>query len=200
MAKIYKTLNKKGKTLMTLTKIEYGSVASSEVVNNNFQYLDDKISSVSQSLSANTSALSGTISSLSSTIAANKEEQNTKNSKIEENIDTINSNINNSSIVKSTYKNGYDWYRLYSDNWVEQGGSCTISANGSKTISLKVPMADNYYSIIANASKAYYNSSWDIGVTGATIINANSIQLTYGREGGRIFWKVCGFAKNTTEN
>ena len=33
---------------MALTEIEYGSLASSEIMNNNFQYLDNRISSVSE--------------------------------------------------------------------------------------------------------------------------------------------------------
>ena len=38
---------------MALTEIEYGSLASSEIMNNNFQYLDNRISSVSETVSTN---------------------------------------------------------------------------------------------------------------------------------------------------
>ena len=37
---------------MSLTNIEYGSLASSEVLNQNFTYLDNKISEVIESLNA----------------------------------------------------------------------------------------------------------------------------------------------------
>lgn len=35
---------------MALTEIEYGSLASSDVMNKNFEYLDNKISDVSENL------------------------------------------------------------------------------------------------------------------------------------------------------
>lgn len=64
---------------MPLTHIEYGSLASSETMNDNFEYLDDRVTTVANNLvSASTSiysnlsglnsSLSGQISSLSSDI------------------------------------------------------------------------------------------------------------------------------------
>ena len=172
---------------MTLTKIEYGSIASSEIVNNNFQHLDDKISSVSQSLSANTTALSGTISSLSATVATNKETQAAQ-------IDKINSTINEHIYVKESYKNGYDWYRLYSDGWIEQGGYCSLSSNGQIKINLLKPMEDTYYSILTSVHRSYSNGNWDIGISGACANDENSINISCGRDGSNIYWRVSGFA------
>ena len=44
---------------MALTEIEYGALASSEVMNNNFNYLDNRINSVSETLISNNAGLSG---------------------------------------------------------------------------------------------------------------------------------------------
>jgi len=165
---------------MTLTKIEYGSIASSEIVNNNFQHLDDKISSVSQSLSANTTALSGTISSLSATVASNKEE--------------ISSKLAEFIYVKKSYKQEHDWYRLFSDGWIEQGGYCNLGSNGELIINLHIPMTDTNYSIHAGIHRSYYNGNLDIGITGACAVDENSIKISCGRNGGNIYWRVCGFA------
>lgn len=54
-----------------------------------------------------------------------------------------------------TSDNDYTWYRLYSDGWVEQGGSFTGLTNGStswlsKSVSLPITMANTNYSIIAS--------------------------------------------------
>ena len=82
---------------MALEHIEYGSLASSEMMNGNFEYLDDRISNlaetqasdisgvcssiagVNSSLSEQTAALSSDISSLSSYAQAIRRDLNAKN-------------------------------------------------------------------------------------------------------------------------
>jgi len=54
---------------MPLTTITYGSLASSSVMNNNFNYLDNRISTVSDSLTSGNAAIYSSISSLSSSIS-----------------------------------------------------------------------------------------------------------------------------------
>ncbi len=49
---------------MALTRIEYGALASSQVMNNNFEYLDNRISSVSEVVGSNNSAVYSSIASL----------------------------------------------------------------------------------------------------------------------------------------
>ncbi len=55
---------------MALTTIQYGSVASSEVINGNFSYLDERITNLSESLSASISTLSSNIATINSSIAS----------------------------------------------------------------------------------------------------------------------------------
>ena len=44
--------------------------------------------------------------------------------------------------------NDYTWYRLYSDGWVEQGGTKTYSnADEIKTITLPITMFDSNYTL-----------------------------------------------------
>ena len=54
---------------MALTEIEYGSLASSEVMNNNFEYLDNKISDVSGNLSSNVATINANIATVNSSIS-----------------------------------------------------------------------------------------------------------------------------------
>jgi len=55
---------------MALTKIEYGALASSSVINNNFEYLEDRIGEVSEQLTSDTAGIYSNISSLSSTVTS----------------------------------------------------------------------------------------------------------------------------------
>ena len=52
---------------MPLTHIEYGSLASSETMNNNFEYLDNRITTVANNLTTTSSSIYSNIASLNST-------------------------------------------------------------------------------------------------------------------------------------
>lgn len=186
---------------MALTNIEYGSVASSEVVNNNFQYLDDKIASVSQSLSANTTSLSGSISSLSATVASNKNDVDGKVSTLQQDLDKAESDLNscmNRIYVKSSYRSGKNWYRLYSDSWIEQGGYIAFAQTDvTKNVSLLKEMRDVNASVYVSPIRSHTNGDWDIGIAGGTFVDTKTIKITTGRDGacGGVYWRVSGFAK-----
>ena len=55
---------------MALTTIEYGTLASSSVMNNNFEYLDNRITSVSNTVSSNNSSILSNIASVNSSISS----------------------------------------------------------------------------------------------------------------------------------
>ena len=59
-------------------------------------------------------------------------------------------------VVVDSYKNGTDWYRIWSDGWVEQGGRTTEiywTKNGySIQVLLPVAMTDTNYHVIASMS------------------------------------------------
>ncbi len=53
---------------MSLTEIEYGSLASSSVLNGNFQFLQDKITELSALITSQTSSFSSTVATLNNSI------------------------------------------------------------------------------------------------------------------------------------
>lgn len=185
---------------MALTNIEYGSVASSQIMNDNFKYLDDKISSVSQSLSANTTTLSGSISSLSATVLANK-------TSLEENVQQISTQLESNTsdlkickeriYLKESYNSEQNWYRLYSDSWIEQGGFVSFNYASSKIVPLLKEMADTNASIVVSPDHVRCDNDWDIGIVGGRFTDTKNIELTSGRidADSGAYWRVCGFAK-----
>lgn len=50
-------------------------------------------------------------------------------------------------IQKASASNSWIWYRLYSDGWVEQGCSATITGGTSVQVQFQVNMADSNYDI-----------------------------------------------------
>lgn len=94
--------------------------------------------------------------------------------------------------VVETYHNGKDWYRVYSDGWVEQGGYLANSDGATtKTITLHKEMADTNYSvqvqytgsITSSAGQDYNNIVGDLTTTnfGVRVDNRS------------IFWEVKGY-------
>lgn len=60
--------------------------------------------------------------------------------------------VKNRKLVES-YDDGSNWYRLYSDKWVEQGGYYTNSTDSWITQSLRIPMKDTNYTVSIERSK-----------------------------------------------
>ena len=54
---------------MTLNEIEYGSLASSTLLNNNFQYLQDKITELSNLITSETSSFSSSVATLNNSVS-----------------------------------------------------------------------------------------------------------------------------------
>ena len=124
---------------MALTEIQYGSLASSEVMNNNFNYLDGRINTVSESIQTATEDINSDIVSINNSIGTLEddiEENATAISSIQTTVQTLGS----SGGYVTTYRNGTSWYREYFSNankttrvWLEQGGQ-TGSDVGSVTL------------------------------------------------------------------
>jgi len=73
---------------------------------------------------------------------------------------TSTASITNPCVVIENYRNGASWYRVWSDGWIEQGGSSTGGASqaGAVTNLLK-PYSDvNYTLIVTGGAKARSNA------------------------------------------
>ena len=79
---------------MPLTNIEYGSLASSEVMNDNFEYLDNRITTVAESLTSTSSSIYSNIESVNNTFTQNNQERIEDISDLNGAVDTLNNNLN----------------------------------------------------------------------------------------------------------
>lgn len=60
--------------------------------------------------------------------------------------------------VKETYKNGVNWYRLWSDGWLEQGGQVSVTGAGGTDTVYTVPLHKAYDSTSYMVFKNYNSS------------------------------------------
>jgi len=85
------------------------------------------------------------------------------------NLDTANLSVH---VVVDSYYNSTtgDWYRVYDDGWVEQGGMVSVTVEThNKEVTLLKPMADSNYFVSAAVCNtvAFSSSSSSIGGPGA---------------------------------
>ena len=78
---------------MALINIEYGSLASSETMNKNFQYLDDKISETTGAFNTSISSVSSNIATLNSNLSDLSDKLDDTKEEIEGSIDDTNACI-----------------------------------------------------------------------------------------------------------
>lgn len=112
------------------------------------------------------------------------------------NIDNANNaatnNLNSKGIrtVKTSYKSGSSWYRIYSDGWVEQGGSFSSSdTEQNKTVNLLKTMSDSNYFI----SLQRIRDSYDATATASVVRSKGTSSFRcYGLTSSTC-WEVKGF-------
>lgn len=90
-------------------------------------------------------------------------------------------------------ENGWEWYRKYSDGWVEQGG---VTSGAPASVMLPVEMADTNYSIMGCSRNAASGSGWFSADTITTTGFSCNLQYGTGQQaaGTSIQWEVRGIA------
>jgi len=175
---------------MALTEIDYGTLASSEVMNNNFNYLDKRVNNISETIISNNAGINSNIASINSTISSMSEEFNKNIEKINTNVDKLFSDFSKNGMYITTYYKDSSWYREYFSDaekknrvWLEQGGVCwSIS-----TTTFINPFTDANYSLVLGALATYFESG---GITGKS---KTSFSHSNGKGWGySLSWYACG--------
>ena len=97
--------------------------------------------------------------------------------------------------IVETYVNGTDWYRIYSDGWVEQGGSVTGSSI-DKPVTLLKKMANTNYSVCLTYGNYTANNTYSFAfkskaTTGFTVGSWYSSGTNLS---GPVVWEVKGYS------
>ena len=100
----------------------------------------------------------GTVTNVGSTDVANLAQGLTQT---ETRISALENHDVGATVVES-YRNGSEWYRVWSDGWVEQGGSATYEGLSGTTITFFHPFSDtNFYMSMSDygggSASVYYN-------------------------------------------
>ena len=105
-------------------------------------------------------------------------------------------------IVVETYSNGADYYRLYNDGWIEQGGVKSNVTEATTTyVTLFKEMRDTNYNVMVT-NNCQHTAKDAEGVLTASVRNVNEIRISAGYINPNTtsaFWEVKGYAKDTPE-
>lgn len=91
-----------------------------------------------------------------------------------------------------SYRNGTEWYRVYSDGWIEQGGRASVGIDGAITVTFLRPFSDtNYYANWISCSGASLSGAGTramdtLTTTTARIFNGLDITMIAN-------WMACGY-------
>lgn len=178
---------------MALTEIEYGSLASSETMNNNFEYLDNKITSVSEDIVSATASINSNIASINTTLTNFSEGTN-------KNIEDINSSLSvlkENTLYVNSYVNGSSWYKEYfSDKekttrvWLEQGGFSNFGNAQFQTRT--ITFAKPFSSICNVIGILFAPGAADDSNQGISSWSNESFTYVHRGWGSGVVWRACG--------
>ncbi|MBQ8676871.1 MAG: hypothetical protein IJ529_00180 [Alphaproteobacteria bacterium] len=94
--------------------------------------------------------------------------------------------------IIATYRDGYNFYRMYSDGWVEQGGYAATNNTANVTVNLLTPFADTSYAAVVTFAGAYREQA--AGVDSKT---ETKFVVKHNANSGQFYWRAFGFADLT---
>ena len=116
-------------------------------------------------------------------------------------LDEINNrliNLENSKRIIETWNEGTEWYRIWSDGWIEQGGTTGLITSGnsynSKTITFKKSFTNTNYTFTSCANK--YSTENGLGnAYPPFIFTKNNTSIIIGKYSWTdgIDWYACGY-------
>ena len=91
------------------------------------------------------------------------------------------------AVVIQNYVSGYNWYRVWSDGWIEQGGRVYMNTATNQTLNFNKAFTTTNYTIVSSAEG--YNSRENLGITArysSYVIVDNDQTENYN-------WYACGY-------
>lgn len=96
------------------------------------------------------------------------------------------------AVVIQNYISGTNWYRVWSDGWIEQGGRVYMEKDSTVTVSLPKAFTTTNYIVFTQSGQTETNDEWN---NGAKVISkaVSSIQIQIRGRAGNRDWFACGY-------
>ena len=113
-------------------------------------------------------------------------------------LEEVTDKLNSMKYVVETWNEGTEWYRVWSDGWIEQGGTTGLITSGdsynSKTITFKKSFTNTNYTFTSCANK--YSTENGLGTAYPPFIfTKNNTSIIIGKYSWTdgIDWYACGY-------
>lgn len=99
---------------------------------------------------------------------------------------------NKNVVVVESWRNGANWYRKYSDGWIEQGGEITYKGDGPVTLNTQFTTTDYaVFNTFLNTTAT--ETAWIVNIS---VYNRTTTDFKMRTSGGTVYtkcWYACGF-------
>jgi hypothetical protein len=95
--------------------------------------------------------------------------------------------------IIETYVNGTSWYRVWSDGWIEQGGTTTRSATGEFTITFLKSFTNTNYTLMLSNSATSSGNAYAPQIRTKNKNNAVMYLATGTTATNIVNWLICGY-------
>ena len=105
--------------------------------------------------------------------------------------------VNERTIIKE-WQEGTEWYTIYSDGWIEQGGEVYHNTRETHTVNLLVPFKNTDYNVTKSLGVAgIYTDSASVAYASISNYTTTSFDTRSSNNNGlnRFRWKACGYGE-----
>ena len=108
---------------------------------------------------------------------------------------TSSATANRVAVITQNYKSGSNWYRVWSDGWIEQGGRASLNERSSTAYTLHRPFSDTNYFVAASQYNVSTTEDAEMGIgcspTSTTQFNAFCHYINPNTM--KFMWYACGY-------
>lgn len=98
--------------------------------------------------------------------------------------------VSTGKTVTTTYNNGTEWYRVWSDGWIEQGGAVVVVTGGTPVTFLKSFINTNYTALISASKTGAVQTPFACCIFNKTTTGITVSGIAAGIETN---WYACGY-------
>ena len=104
-------------------------------------------------------------------------------------------NVNAASrgYVVDSYHNGTEWYRIYSDGWIEQGGIVSMPKIGWYPVTFLKPFSDTNYTVVGSQSDISTESVFTNAECIVSRTSSSMMKISIFNSTGSAAWRACGY-------
>ena len=105
----------------------------------------------------------------------------------------VNVNAPSRGYLVDSYHNGTEWYRVWSDGWIEQGGIVSMPSSAWYPVTFLKPFSNTNYTVVGSQSDISTESVFTNAEFLATRTSSTMMKVSVYSSTGSAAWRACGY-------